>query len=188
MNAKSVHLFKDSASALLLAVASALFLVNWTSPADLLTPLDPVFNLSLRTALWAAGGVAMAVALLCLFADRLEWPLCLLAWLGLNGLVYVGGLHVQGYHGLTGFLEGLSYAFRLPPGLGNLLVSLLAGYLMAGGVVSLLWLRRLAKADLKLLKMPCPVCGVHIKFAPENVGRHIPCPRCKTTIVLQKAY
>ena len=186
MPAKPIQLFKDSAGVILLAVGSALFLTNWASPADLVTPLDPVFNLTLRTVFWAVAGVAMIVALICLFADRLKWPLCLLIWLGLNGLVYIGGVHVQGYQGLAGVLEGLSYACRLPPDLGNLLVGLLAGYLLAGGVVSLVWLRKLEKADQKVLKMHCPACGVHIKFAQENLGRQIPCPHCKTTIILQK--
>ena len=187
MPPKPIQLFKDSAGVILLAVGTALFLTNWTNPADLVTPLDPVLSLSLRTVFWVAGGVAMIVALICLFANRMEWPLCLLAWLGLNGLVYIGGTHLQGYQGVAGFLEGLSYAFRLPPDLGDVLVSLLAGYLLAGGIVSLLWLRKLEKADGKLLKMPCPACGIHIKFASENLGQTTRCPQCQTSITLRSA-
>jgi hypothetical protein len=186
MRAQPIQLFKNSAAAILLALASVLFITNWTSPPDWVSPLDPIFNLSLRTLFWAVGGVAVVTALICLFADRPAFSLGLLAWLGLNAAVCVIGTYFQGWHGPSGFFEGFSHSFGVPPNLANVLVSLLAVYLLAGSVVSLFWLRRLGKLDAQSLKMACPVCGVHIRFDSCNIGQKTHCPQCHASISLRQ--
>jgi hypothetical protein len=186
MRAQPIQLFKDSAAAILLALASVLFIANWTSPPDWVSPLDPVFNLTLRTLFWAVGGVAVVAALICLFADRPALSLGLLAWLGLNAMVYLIGTYFQGWHGPSGFFEGFSHSFDLPPKLASLLVSLLVAYLLAGSAASLDWLRRAEKLDAQSLKMPCPACGVHIRFDRRNVGQKIRCPKCQASLTLRQ--
>ena len=47
-------------------------------------------------------------------------------------------------------------------------------------------LARRRKEQLESLKMACPECGLHIKFAVQNLGQNIPCPQCKTTVTLRK--
>jgi hypothetical protein len=186
MRAQPIQLFKDSAAAILLALASVLFIANWTSPPDWVWPLDPVINLPFRTLCWAVGGVAVVAALICLFADRPAFSLGLLAWLGLNAMMYLIGTYLQGWHGQSGLFESISHSFSLPPDLTNLLVSLLAVYLLAGSVGSLFWLRRLGKLDEKLGKMPCPACGVHIRFDRGNTGQKTGCPQCQASITLRQ--
>jgi uncharacterized paraquat-inducible protein A len=48
------------------------------------------------------------------------------------------------------------------------------------------WLRRLFPPASAFEKMTCPGCGVHIRFAIQNVGQNIPCPQCQTLITLRK--
>jgi hypothetical protein len=45
--------------------------------------------------------------------------------------------------------------------------------------------RRYAAAGL--MKMFCPACGGHLKFAAKNVGQQIPCPHCQKAITLREA-
>jgi hypothetical protein len=106
--------------------------------------------------------------------------------LGLNAAVCVIGTYFQGWHGPSGFFEGFSHSFGVPPNLANVLVSLLAVYLLAGSVVSLFWLRRLGKLDAQSLKMACPVCGVHIRFDSCNIGQKTHCPQCHASISLRQ--
>jgi len=37
-----------------------------------------------------------------------------------------------------------------------------------------------------LMKMVCPACGGHVKFAVQNIGQQIPCPHCQASIILRK--
>jgi hypothetical protein len=174
------------AGALLLAIAASLFLVNWTSPANLVLPHDPVFALSVRPLFWIAGGLALAVALVCLFDDRPSRQMILLAWVATNFAVYEGGLYWMGCRGLTGYLGGFSRTFSLPATAANALVLASLGSLLALSYGSLLWLRQQKKLDRNFQKMSCPACGAHIKFALQNLGQKIPCPQCQTAITLRQ--
>ena len=37
-----------------------------------------------------------------------------------------------------------------------------------------------------LMKMSCPACGGHVKFAAQNIGQQISCPHCQAAITLSK--
>ena len=34
--------------------------------------------------------------------------------------------------------------------------------------------------------MTCPGCGIHIRFALQNLGQRIPCPHCRKMITLRE--
>ncbi|HLX72682.1 MAG TPA: hypothetical protein VKV04_23925 [Verrucomicrobiae bacterium] len=34
--------------------------------------------------------------------------------------------------------------------------------------------------------MSCPACGVHVRFAVEDLGKNIACPNCRAPITLRK--
>ena len=36
------------------------------------------------------------------------------------------------------------------------------------------------------MKMICPACGGHVKFAAQNIGQQIPCPHCRAAITLRQ--
>jgi hypothetical protein len=176
-----------SAGALLLAIAASLFLVNWTSPGDLVLPHDPVFALSVRPLFWIAGGLALTVSLICLFDDRPARQMILLAWLATNFAAYECTLYWMGCNGLTGYLGGFSRTFSLPAAAANAFALASLGSLLALSYGSLLWLWRQKRLDRNFQKMSCPACGAHIKFALQNLGRKIPCPQCQTAITLREA-
>jgi hypothetical protein len=181
-------IFTNSAAALLLAAASALFLINLTGPVHLVLPRDPITGISLRYLFWTFGAIAVLVAFLCLFSERPARSVPWVAWLATNFLIYRIGLYVEGCHSLTGFLACVTYAFGVPAKAASVLVDVAFGYLLAGSYALLLWswVRRLAWPAGAFEKMACPACGLHIRFAAKNLGQKIPCPQCKTTVTLRR--
>jgi DNA-directed RNA polymerase subunit RPC12/RpoP len=203
---KPTDLFQTSAGALLLAMASALFLINITSPVDLITPHDPILGLSTKILFWTVGGIAFSIALDCLFGNRLFRPMLLLAWLVTSFLVYRIGLVSLGSHGLTGFLNGFSDAFGIPAKIASGLVQTIWGYLFAGSYCAVWCLARQRKLAanrlptesklspiqrsndtiVRTLKISCTACGGRIEFPTNAFGEKISCPHCHASITLQK--
>jgi hypothetical protein len=139
MSTRTLRFFTHSAAALLLATASALFLINLTGPVHLVQPHDPIFAISLRYMFWIIGGIAVLVALFCLFSERPAQPTAWVAWLAANFLLYRIGLYCDGCHDLTGFLGSFSYAFGIPAKTANTLANLVFAYLLIGSCAALLW-------------------------------------------------
>jgi hypothetical protein len=176
-----------------LFLADALIrLLGVAGPSELLTFPDPLFGIPVRSAALAVGGLELGVALTCLFGKRIELRLGLVAWMSLNFVVAWLGLLSLGYHSQWSAIGTLTDPLQIArSNLGILLRGAPGGLLLGSGVL-LLWLwfgrkvqfRRRQAAEL--LKMFCPGCGGHIKFAPANVGQRIPCPHCRKGIVLRK--
>lgn len=199
-------LFKISAGAILLATASALFLINFTSPTDLVTPHEPILGFSIRITFWIVGGIAFIIGLNCLFSHKPFRVMLLLAWFATNFVIYQIGLIRCGYHGMTGFLGGFSYAFGIPSRVLNVSIYVVWVYLFSGSFGALWHLARSRKLDknqppvesksvqtqrsneafVRTLKISCTACGGHIKFPTNAFGETIPCPHCHATITLQK--
>ena len=133
-----LRIFTHSAAALLLAMASALFLINLTGPVYLVQPHDPIFAISLRYLFWIIGGIAVLAAWLCLFSERPALPTAWVAWLATNFLIYRIALYVEGCHSLTGFLASVTYAFGLPAKAASVLVDVAFAYLLIGSCAALL--------------------------------------------------
>lgn len=183
-----IQIFVYSAGTFLLAAACAVFMTNLANPAFGMQH-DPILTLPVRTLFWILGSLAAAVALVCLFGKRLSLQLFLLSWLALNLLVYRAGVGSS----LTGYLDDVADVFGLSLPVANSLTLVLAWYLLAGGLFSLLWLvksTKAAEADAKAndyLKTACPHCGGHVKFPSRDGGRRIPCPHCRQELVLPKS-
>jgi len=136
---KAVAFFTHSAAGLLLAMASALFLINLTAPVHLVQPHDPIFGMSLRSLFWIIGGMALWIAFFCLFSDRPVWSLLWIAWLAANFLVCRIALYWTGCRTLAGFLGSYPYAFGISANAANALASLIFAYLLIGSLLSLAW-------------------------------------------------
>jgi DNA-directed RNA polymerase subunit RPC12/RpoP len=52
--------------------------------------------------------------------------------------------------------------------------------------VNLLWLEDSIPQPAETRKMTCPGCGIHIRFALQNLGQRIPCPHCQKIITLRE--
>lgn len=185
LKAKFVYFFINSAGALLLAVASALFLVVWTCPADCVPPHDPIFLMPLNDLFLIIGGITAVAALICLFSERLTTPALLLLWLAFTYLVFRADLFWIGCNSLNSFLGGFNYVFEVSSKTANVMVDIVFAYLLFGNCVTILLARRMPPPT-EFLKMSCPACGSHIKFAIKNLGQRLDCPRCKAKITLRK--
>ncbi len=158
MNAepKPVRIFTYSAGALLLALASACFLVNLTAPKDLVQPHDPVFALAFSYVYWAVGGLGLAVGLLCLFGARPALSAAWVGWLATSFLVYRIGLISVGCRDLTGFLDSVTYAFGISARTASVLADTVFAYLLGGSYAVLFW-GWVRKRSVETL--PAPVAG-----------------------------
>jgi predicted RNA-binding Zn-ribbon protein involved in translation (DUF1610 family) len=182
---KAISIFTLSAGALLLALASALFLINWTGPADLVQPRDPLFFMPLDELFWIIGGIAMVLALLCFFSERPTLPIMLLAWFAFNFWIYRLGLLAEGCRSLTGFLGGFPRALGISSQAATVMGDLFFASLLIGSCTAL-WLSRRLPQPVEYQKMSCPACGIHIRFDDRNLGQKIPCPQCQKTMTLRK--
>ncbi len=202
MNAKWIKFFIPSAGAILLAAALMRFIIA-VGNAQIMPLPEPMLGIQLRYAVLMVGGFELVVALICLFGKHAGLQIGWLAWLSTNYIVFQAALwwtHCQ----LQGTCLGsLTDPLRLSRGTSGLIMTFVPLYLAAGSFAAGFWLafskdartaRQLAAQELAgqrdtaagLLKMPCPACGVHIKFAIQNLGQHIPCPHCQSTITLRK--
>lgn len=182
---KAIPIFLNSAGALLLALASALFLINLTSPHDLVQPRDPIFLMPFNELFWIIGNMAAVMALICFFSERPALPIFLLAWLAFYFWIYRIGLLANGCHDLTGFLGSFTDAFGVPAKAAGIMADAVFIYLLGGSLI-VLWAVRRLPPPVQFQRMSCPACGAHVKFAMENLGQQLPCPQCKTAITLRK--
>jgi hypothetical protein len=202
MPAKWINYFVLSAGGLLLAAALSRFLIA-VGNAQVLALSDPMLGIPLRYALLAVGALELVVALICLFGKQLGLQIGWLVWLSINFTVFWIGLRWQHcqpqgtcigsltdplrlYHGRMG------YVYKFVP-FCLVLASYAAGLWFwlskdARAARSLVAQQRAYQRDSAagLLKMPCPSCGGHIKFAARNAGQIIPCPHCQATITLRR--
>ncbi|HTB84245.1 MAG TPA: hypothetical protein VK742_11370 [Candidatus Sulfotelmatobacter sp.] len=181
---KVVSIFTNSAGALLLALASALFLINWTSPVDVVLPHDPIFQMPLSELFWIIGGITAVAGLICFFNERATISALMVLWLGFCFLVIRVGLWVAGCHGLAGYLGGFTYNFGVTANTTGVMADFVFIYLFIGGCI-MLWLGRRLPAPVEFQKMSCPACGGHVKFPLRNLGQKIDCPHCRATVALR---
>jgi hypothetical protein len=181
-----MKLLTNISGALLLAMALSLFLVNWISPSYIQLPRDPVLAVSLRSLFWIFGGLALAVSLICLFDDLPTRQMFSIACLATVFNAYQIGVYCVGSRGLSGYLGGFSRAFGMSAYCAGALATFVFAYLLIMSYGSLAWLGRFRKLEANFLKMSCPSCGGHIKFAVISLGGQISCPHCQTAVTLRK--
>jgi DNA-directed RNA polymerase subunit RPC12/RpoP len=183
MQAKATRFFTNSAGALLLAVALAMFIANWAS-AGLTQPHDLVLMVSMRNLFWIVGAIALVMAMICLFGEKIWLKITLILWLVGNLLAYqIGFLWTGGHAGFSVYLSSLAEVFSMTFRTTYLILGILFLYLLIGGLASLLWLWM---DNRSYMKIACVHCGKHIEFPAEGAWQEIACPHCGVTVTLQK--
>ena len=192
MQQKLIRSFGYSAGALLLALASAMFISNKIN-AGLLHPRDPVFQISMLLLFWILGGIQLVIALVCLFGKDFWLKLPLVLWLALSMAVYWWGLLLEAPAGLRGDLGSFANTFGILPVTADAALKAVFSYLLIGSSISLLWLlaekfiARAKKSKIDYLKIACSQCAGKIEFPANGVGQEITCPHCATKVTLQQS-
>ena len=193
---KGAKLFVYSAGGILLLAALDRFLVA-AGPAQMLRLPDPLLGIPRCYAVLAVGTLELAVALICLFGKRLGWQLGWLAWLGTNFVVIWIYSLVMHYQIRGSSVGSLTDPLRIYQGATGYVLEFIPFCLVLGSYASAVWfladskMARLAEARERdatagLLKMFCPSCGGHVKFAAQNAGQQIPCPHCRRAMILRR--
>jgi hypothetical protein len=184
---KLIKSFIYSSGGILLAAALVRFVIAAGSAPMLAMP-EPLLGLPIRYAVLLVGGVELVVALICLFGRRRGLQLGLLVLATVIYLVYWIAIFMMRRHPQTTCIGSLTDPLQFARGTPGIVIGLLPFYLLLGSCAAIIWLwwagRRAGKPVT--LKMSCPSCGIHIKFARQNLGQMIPCPKCKKTIALRK--
>jgi hypothetical protein len=183
MQLKAIRFFTDSAGALLLVVALAMFIANWAS-TGLTQPHDPILMISMRNLFWISGAAELGVGLVCLFGKQIGMKVILLCWLIMIIVVYQLGFLWNGENrGVSVYLISMADTFGITSNTAYRLLKIVFLYLLIGSSIALLWLWR--EGVRGYLKTACPHCGEHVAFLPQSFGQTIPCPHCQETITLQ---
>ncbi len=198
MSAKWLRHFVLSAGGILLAAALSRFLIA-AGNAQVLSMPEPLLGIPLRYAVLFVGSLELSAALICLFGRQLGYQIMWLAWLSTNFI----------------FLWIVLFYLHCPPQgtcIGSLTEPLFFGQraweygfafipccLALGSYAAAIWYffkigqsgKNSTAPDRGLLigtvKMSCPACGVHIKFARQNIGQKISCPHCQVNISLRQS-
>ena len=185
---KFIQKFIQSAGVLLLAAALVSFLGNLAGLGHL-HPHDPLLAVSMPVLFWIFGGVALAIAWLCLFGRKASIQLGAVLWFAANLCVYQFGVLWQNPRSFSACLLDAAAAFGVSHDLVNFTLRSLTLYLLFGSIYCLFQLRfgRSAHAQTAAAgfqKTSCPACGVRIMFNNCNLGQTIPCPHCQKTLTL----
>jgi hypothetical protein len=192
MQLKVTRAFIVSAGVLLLAIATAGMLSNWTGAA-MVSPREPVLMLRISTLFWIWGAMEVAVACVCLFGSSIRVQLMLIFWVGLNLAVYGWALADGSIRGLGGYLGGLAGSYGVSPATAALVLASTVCYLLLGSSITLLLClaqslaTKHASDEEGFAKTTCRHCGGRVAFPAAGVGRQIPCPHCAATLTLQPA-
>ena len=187
---KLIRAYIYSAGALLLAMATALFLARIRqTPLDFVPLCDPVLNLPLPTLFGILGAVLLILGLFCIFGGQATVQLTHALWLSLNLMVYGLSLPYMGVKGgLKGYLGEVADVFGVSTSTMATLLAIAVWYLFLGSSIALIMVwasERIRRANPRI-KMACAQCGGHIDFSLRNAGQEIPCPHCQATITLRK--
>jgi len=185
-SAQVVRTFIRSAGALLLGLALAMLLANFSTPG-LTRPRDPFFQIPISTLFWGLAGLELAVAWVCLFTKDVWLQATGIVWLSAVLVAYWFGLRIDGKatH-FSLYVTSLAYAFAMSPAMAYMALKAAYAYLLVGGGSALVWLLREQREGRNYLKGACNYCGGHIAFPARNLGRAIPCPHCQKTITLRR--
>jgi hypothetical protein len=146
---------------------------------------DPIFAMPFRQIVLLFGMAELVVACLCLFTNKRTLSLGLLAWLVANLAIYRVGLWTMGWPHPYAWVVGLVNGLDVSPRIADLIIGATSAYLLIGSI-AVLWIERRMVKAANFLKMSCPSCGVHIRFAIQNVGQKISCPHCQKETTLRK--
>lgn len=185
---KRMKCFIQLAGAILLFAAMERFLIVATHARVMALP-EPIIGIPLQYAVLLVGLFELVVALICLFSRQMTLQLGCLAWLATNYAVYWICLWTMRVHQQGTAIGGLTDPLYLAEGTTGVMVVLLPWILGLGSYAALIWYwwRNRMAETVRQIKMPCPACGVHIRFDGRDLGRKISCPQCQKAITLRKA-
>jgi ribosomal protein S27E len=188
MNAKHLSLFRFSAGTTLLAASTMLVISNLAS-AGFVLPQDPVSGLSMRLIFSLAAVLGPLATFLCFFSRQRWLVAAFVTWLALIYCCCRLALLWAGYRFTSPFLGPVADAFSLPPAWLARATDGLFVYLLLGGALCLIAIRREQILELKgeLLKTSCPSCGGHLQFPSANAGQSIACPHCQASMTLPRS-
>lgn len=199
---KWIKFFVYSAGGILLAAGLIRFIIA-SGNGQVLALSDPILGIPLRYAVLAVGCIELTVAMICLFGQQVRLQTAWLAWLVSNYAVLWIGLLLTHCQIQGTCLGGLTDPLLLARGMTGYIAQLMPFYLVLGSyaaahrlwfskegrMVNLAAARQLVAqqdATAGLMKMFCPSCGGHVKFATQNTGQQIACPHCQVVIILRK--
>ena len=191
METKYIKSFIYSAGGILLAAALMRFLVAAGTAQALALP-EPMLGIPLRYAVLMVGIFELVVALICLFGKHVGLQIGWLAWLSTNLVVFWIGLLTMHYHPQATCIGSLTDLLHLARGTTGHIMEFTPVYLLMGSYAALIWVwleSRTAQAHklaAESLKISCPACGGHIRFAIQNLGQKISCPHCQKETTLRK--
>jgi hypothetical protein len=187
-----ISFWKYSTGSLLLALATVFFISNLVKvPLDFVPVREPIFGLPLPTLFWVLGAIMALTSLICLFGEQTMLPLGLVSWLSLNLLLLALALPFLGATGgIQGYLGQVADYFDQSTKTTSSLLAVAVWLLFIGSLVTMpfAWAsEKIKRAEAAItLKMSCPDCGIHIKFARQNLGQKIPCPQCQKIVTLRR--
>lgn len=177
--------YKLSAGILLVMFALAIVLMI-IAGTGYLHPYDLALGISIHVILGTVAIASLLVACCCFFSQNHRTPVLLILWLTVNFYIYLLCLHYSGCNTLAGFFGDSIYCFGVSPEIANNLIFYGAIYLTVGSCITYL-IAILSKPVIDTtLKISCPACGGHIKFAIQNIGLKVPCPHCQAGVILRR--
>src|SRR4051812_45153918 len=180
MNGKWISSFIKSAGFVLLVAASSRFSIA-SGSASFLTLPDPALGVPLRYSVLIVGAIELTVALICFFGKGIHLKAGWLAWCATNYIVFQAGLFWMHCHSQATCIGSLTDPLHVSRGWIGIITAFLPLYLAIGSYIAVVQLWLMSKAArscevIELIKMSCPTCDGHIKFAVQNLGEKISCP------------
>ena len=168
-----------------LAVLGTGFVAEFFARTQSLAIADPVLGIPFRFVFLGFGILQLVVSGFCLLTSRRSLSIGLVLWLVANLLIYRLEMRQAGWMHPYAFVSPLTERLFISVGTADILLAGAAAYLLVGGSGTLLALRWARRVE-EFRKISCPACGVHIRFAVENTGQSISCPKCRAAVTLRK--
>jgi hypothetical protein len=118
----------------ILLVTGLAKIVSVFGHAKILDIDDPILGISFRNLMLLAGGIELAISGLFLLTSKYRLNLTAVTWIATVFLSYRFGLSCIQWHRPCPCLGNLTDLIHIPPGLENLLMTLVAVYLFTGSV------------------------------------------------------
>jgi hypothetical protein len=173
----------------ILAPAGANTLLDAFGKAQVWDLNDPLVAVSWRHLMLFAGVLELFAAWLCLFTQKRNLSLVLVAWLAMAWLLYRAALWSVGCRHPWAFVGTLTSACNISPLLADEIIIAVTLYLLSGSTI-LIYLTqkdwKILTTKMELFKIHCPHCGGKTAFEIQWMGKIIPCPHCQSPIHLNK--
>lgn len=169
----------------ILAFIGGGFVLEFFEKNQSLDITDPAFGIPFRFVTLLFGLLQLVASGFCLFTTRRTLSIWLVLWVVNSLLIYRLGMWWMNWSHPHAVVSPLAERFYLSVVMADTVMAVAAAYLSVGAGWTLLSLRLARRAE-EFPKISCPSCGVHIRFAAENLGQSITCPKCRAAVTLRK--